>query len=96
MVLFPSKMKYFYYTEGTEKNAWKPDFDSNLTGIGEAQNLPKTRTSELQSAGRRRNTAFDRSAIKRLKRVYLQMRHAVQILDSPPAGECIKTLEAFR
>jgi hypothetical protein len=52
--------------EASEKNVWNPDFDSNLTGIAEMQNLPKTRTSVLK------------------------------MLDSPPAGECIKTLEAFR
>jgi hypothetical protein len=52
--------------ELTEKNAWDPDFDSNLTGISEMQNLLQTRTSVLK------------------------------MLDSPPAGECIKTLEAFR
>jgi hypothetical protein len=43
-------MKYFYYMEASEKNACKPDFDSNLTGIGEGQNLPKTRTFVLRSA----------------------------------------------
>jgi hypothetical protein len=30
------------------------------------------------------------------EKIYLFLRNAVKILDSPPAGECIKTLEAFR
>jgi hypothetical protein len=52
--------------EVNEKNDWNRDFESNLTGIWEAQKIPKTRTSVLK------------------------------MLDSPPVGECIKTLEAFR
>jgi hypothetical protein len=46
---------YFDYMEENEKNSKNPDFDSNLTGIQEAQNLPKTRIPGLQSAAQWHN-----------------------------------------